>query len=55
MTFQLIVPDYDPLDPQPYAGDIRPGTYTLNETVALLRQHKDDPEAIQFIADMMEE
>lgn len=31
------------------------GEYDCNGIVELLRAHKDNPEAIQFIADMMEE
>jgi hypothetical protein len=31
------------------------GEYDCNGIVKLLRTHKDNPEAIQFIADMMEE
>ena len=41
--------------PEQYPGGIIPGAYSLNDVVALLRKHKNDPEAIQFIADMMEE
>ena len=51
----LSIPDYDPDDPRPYPGDIRPGEYTSNELVELLRKHAHDPEAICFIADMLEE
>jgi hypothetical protein len=40
-------------DPPPFG--IEPGRYTVAELVELLRVHKNDPEAIQFIADMMEE
>lgn len=31
------------------------GDMTINEVVELLRKYKDNPEAVQFIADMMEE
>ena len=34
---------------------IRERYYSLNEIVALLRENKDKPEMIQFIADMLEE
>ncbi len=34
---------------------IEPGDYDLNGIVELLRDHKNDPDAIQYIADMMEE
>ncbi len=49
----LIVPQAD--QAAAYPGGIRPGYYTRNQVVALLREHKDDPDAIQFIADMLEE
>jgi hypothetical protein len=51
----LLIPDYDPQDPQPYPGDIQPGIYEDNEIVELLRQHCHDPEAIYFITDLLEE
>jgi hypothetical protein len=51
----LLIPDYNPEDPQPYPGDIQPGIYEDNEIVELLREHTDNPEAIRFIADMLEE
>lgn len=38
-----------------HPGNIEPNIYTRNETAALLREHKDNPDAIQFIADMLEE
>jgi len=40
---QVLIPEYP--------GGIKPGKY---DTVTLLRQHKDNPEAIAFIADMLE-
>jgi hypothetical protein len=33
---------------------IKPGDYTINEIVNLLRENKNKPAVIQFIADMME-
>jgi hypothetical protein len=51
----LLIPDYDPNDPQPYPGDIKPGIYEDNEIVDLLRQHCHNPEAIYFIADLLED
>lgn len=51
----LTIPDYDPDAPEAYPGDIKPGDYTSNELVKLLRHHADDPEAIRFIADMLED
>jgi len=54
-NWRLIIPDYDPDDPQPYPGDIKPGYYTTNEVVQLLRDYRFNPDAVQFIADMLEE
>lgn len=52
----LLVPDYCPSGKErKYPGGIKPGSYTTNEVVALLRQHKHNPAAIQFLADMLEE
>ena len=51
----LLIPSYDEAQPDPYPGDIKPGVYSRNEVVALLRQHADDPSVIRFIADMLEE
>ena len=50
--FVLEVPDPD--EGQNNPGDIDPGEYNLQDLVELLRTHKDNPEVIQFIADMME-
>jgi hypothetical protein len=52
--FELIIPEHDEGD-EPYPGGIEPGHYDLAGLVALLRQHKQDPDAIQFLADMLEE
>jgi hypothetical protein len=51
----LLIPEYDLADSQPYPGDSQPGEYQGNEIVKLLRQHANNPEAIQFIADMLDE
>ena len=51
----LIIPDHDPEAPQSYPGDIQPGAYSSNELVELLREQTHNPEAILFIADMLEE
>lgn len=50
----LVVPDYTGLEALPYPGDIKPGYYTMPELVALLRAHAHHPEAVHFIADMLE-
>ena len=52
---ELIIPDYDPYNPQPYPGDIKPGYYTKAKVKKLLKKHKDNPEALQFLQDMLEE
>ncbi len=51
----LIIPDYDPDNPEPYPGDIKPGYYSDEETKKLIEKYKDDSEALQFIRDMLEE
>ena len=51
----LLIPDYDPEEPQPYPGDIQPGIYEDNEIVELLHEHADNQEAIRLIADILEE
>ncbi len=51
----LLVPEHDPDHAQPYPGDIEPGLYSMSGLVALLRQHAENPDAIHFIADMLEE
>ena len=34
---------------------IKEGYYSANDFVALLRENKNNPETIQFLADMLEE
>jgi len=51
----LLIPDYDPYDPQPYPGDIRPGCYSQDEVQELLEKHASNSEAMQFLQDMLEE
>ncbi len=48
----LIVPALE--KGQTYPGDIKPGSYNWADLIGLLRRHKDNPAAIQFLADMME-
>ena len=50
----IIIPDYDPYNPKPYPGDIKHGYYSKSEIKKLLKKHKDNPEALQFIRDMLE-
>jgi hypothetical protein len=52
MQIMLEIPMQDGED---YPGDIAPGRYTRNDVVKLLREHCHDPEAVRFIADMLEE
>ena len=52
---ELIIPDYDAYNPKPYPGDIKPGYYSQAKVKKLLKQHKDNPEALQFLQDMLEE
>ena len=52
---ELLIPDYDPYNPKPYPGDIKPGSYSKAKVKKLLKKHKNNPKAIQFLRDMMEE
>jgi hypothetical protein len=52
---ELIIPDYDPINPKPYPGDIRPGSYSATKVKKLLKKHKDNPQALQFLRDIKEE
>ena len=52
---ELIIPDYDPINPEPYPGDIKPGSYSATQVNRLLKKYKDNPGALQFLRDMMEE
>ena len=52
-TAILIVPDYE-VEGEYYPGNIQPGTYAINELVALLRDQQHNPAAVQFVADMLE-
>jgi hypothetical protein len=52
---ELIIPDYDPYNPKPYPGDIKPGTYSKAKVKKLLKKYKDNPEVLQFLRDMLEE
>ena len=49
----IIIPDYDPYNAKPYPGDIKPG-YRRSEIKKLLKKRKDNPEALQFLRDMLE-
>ena len=51
MCDKVIIPFYEN-EGDTYPGNIKPGEYNVAE---LLRAHKSNPEAIQFIADMVEE
>jgi len=55
MLWILLIPEYDPDNPEPYPGNIQPGQYTLSQLVGLVRKHTGDPDAIRFIADMLEQ
>ena len=51
----LCIPDYDEEEPEEeYPGGIQPGIYTRNQVVSLMRKHAENPEAIRFLADMLE-
>ena len=48
----VLIPDYNYDHPETYPGGILPGRYSARD---LLQDHVDDPEAVRFIADMLEE
>ena len=50
----IIIPEYDPYNPKPYPEDIKPGCYRRSEIKKLIKKHKDNPEALQFLRDMLE-
>jgi hypothetical protein len=50
---ELLIPDFDPINPQTYPGDIKPGYYSEAKVKKLLKQHKDNPDALKFLLDMM--
>ena len=50
----IIIPDYDPYNAKPYPGGIKPGCYRRSEIKKLLKKHKDNTEALQFLRDMLE-
>ena len=52
---ELIIPDYDPYNPQSYPGDIKPGYYSQAKVKKLLKKQKDNPATLQFLQDMREE
>jgi hypothetical protein len=52
---ELIIPDYDPINPEPYPGDIKPGSYNKAKVKRLLKKNKYNPEALQLLCDMLEE
>ena len=56
-SFHLLIPDYDEgiAEESQYPGDILPGKYNWDSVVLLLRQHKGSADAVQFVADMLEE
>ena len=52
----LLIPEYDPYEADKrYPGGIEPGSYTRNEVVGMLRGVADDPQAVRFVADILEE
>jgi hypothetical protein len=51
-TMNLNIPEHEN-DGEKYPGGIKPGDYGREDVVKLLRDHKGDSEAIQFIADML--
>jgi hypothetical protein len=64
LVFPLVIPEHDhdfyaECDEDTglpyYPGNILPGRYSRDEFVKLMRQHCGNSEAIEFLADMLEE
>ncbi len=51
----LIVPECAPGRNKSHPGGVKPGAYARDGLVRLLREHRGDPQAVRFIADMLEE
>lgn len=51
----LIIPDYDPYDPKPYPGDLKPGYYKPYQVQMLLKENKKNPQVLQFLKEMLED
>jgi len=49
----IIIPDYDPYNPTPYPGSIKPGYYSKSEIKKLLKKHKSNPKRSSFFRDML--
>ena len=52
---ELIIPDYDPYNPKPYPGDIKPGTYSKPRSRSCLKSTRTTQKPSRFLRDMMEE
>jgi hypothetical protein len=52
---ELIIPDYDPCNPKPYPGNLKLGYYSQAKVKKLITKFKDNPEALKFLMDMLEE
>jgi hypothetical protein len=52
---ELIIPYYDPINPKLYPAGLKPGCYSEAKVKRLLKKHKNNPEALQFLRDMLEE
>ena len=51
---EMLIPEYDPIDPKPYPGDIKPGVYTKKQVNALGKKHQGDAAVLGYLADMLE-
>ena len=52
-TILFVIPEHGDEGGE-YPGGLSPGPCTVEDVVRLLREHRDNPSVIQFIADMME-
>lgn len=50
----LLIPYYEEGGKEEYPGGIKPGYYNEKELIQMILQHAANPEAIYFIADMLD-
>ena len=51
----LVIPDHDAGDTSDYPGGIQPGYYTAAQVDEMLEKNRDNPLALQFLWDMLEQ
>jgi hypothetical protein len=51
----LLIPDFDPEEPEQYPGNIQPGYYNSEQMLQLIGANANNPQAILFIAEMLDD